>query len=169
MNRKSLLALLTLPLVACSQDAQTSTVKVGDPAPAFSITTTDGTEISTEKLKGKVILVNFFATWCGPCLAELPHLESEVWQKFKDRGLVLVVIGREHSAEELVKFKAEKKLTMPFAPDPKREVYAKYATQYIPRNVVIGPDGKVLFQSVGYVPAEFAQMVKAIGSKLPAN
>ena len=78
-----------------------------------------------------------------------------------------VSIGREHSTDELVKFKAEKKLTMPFAPDPKREVFAKYATKYIPRNVIIDSDGKVLFQSVGYDPAEFAGMVKTIDSKLP--
>ena len=105
-------------------------------------------------------------TWCGPCLAELPHLETDVWQKFKDRGLTLVVIGREHNTDELVKFKTEKKLSMPFGADPKREVYAKYATKYIPRNVLIGADGKVKFQSVGFNQTEFAEMVKTIEVEL---
>jgi peroxiredoxin len=159
-----LVALLTSSLIA--EEAESTLVKIGDPAPAFSIMTTDGNEISTEKLKGKVTLLNFFATWCGPCLAELPHLETEIWQKFKDKGLTLVVVGREHSTEELVKFKVEKKLTMPFAADPKREVYARFATKYIPRNVVIGADGKVKFQSVGFKEAEFVQMKTTIESEL---
>ena len=159
--------LLLLPLLSFGASSPEDTLaNVGDPAPAFTVTTTDGAEISTEKLKGKVLLVNFFATWCGPCLTELPHLEKEVWQKFKDRGLNLVVVGREHQAEELVKFKTPKKFSMPFAADPKREVYDKYARQYIPRNFVIGVDGKIAFQSVGFDQEEFAQMIKVIESEL---
>src|SRR6185369_7175905 len=106
--------------------------------------------ISTDQAKGKLILVNFFATWCGPCMEEIPHLEADIWQKFKDRGLVMVAVGREHSNEELARFKAEKKLSLNIAGDPKREVYAKFARQYIPRNFLIGPDGKILFASVGF-------------------
>src|SRR5438105_11667409 len=70
-----------------SQTEADTLVKVGDAAPGFALTTTDGAVVSTEQSKGKVMLVNFFATWCGPCMAEMPHLESEVWQKFKDQGL----------------------------------------------------------------------------------
>jgi peroxiredoxin len=166
MTRNILLTFAFLSSQLFAQDAESTLVKLGDTAPAFSVTTTDGKEVSTQKLKGKVILLNFFATWCPPCLAELPHLEAEVWQKFKDRGLALVLIGREHSTDDLVRFKAEQKLTMPFAADPKREVYAKYATEGIPRNFLIGTDGKVKFQSLSYDEAEFAQMVKAIESEL---
>jgi peroxiredoxin len=149
-----------------TEEAETTLVKTGVAAPPFSAMTTDQAEFSTEKLKGKVILVNFFATWCGPCLQELPHLESKVWAKFKDQGLAVVAVGREHSVDELAKFKAEKKLTFPVAADPKREAYGKYATMYIPRNFVIGGDGKIVFQSVGFVPAEFDQMIKVIESEL---
>ena len=55
---------------AISEEAESSLVKVGDTAPSFTVTTTEGSEVSTDKLEGRVILVNLFATWCGPCLAE---------------------------------------------------------------------------------------------------
>lgn len=170
MNSRTLLLVALVGLAACSPapapKIKGSVVSVGDIAPAFTLKTTDGAEISTEKLRGKVILVNFFATWCPPCLAELPHLEREVWHKFKDRGLNLVVVGREHDADEVMKFKASKGFTMPFAADPKRETFARYATEFIPRNVLIGGDGTIAFQSVGFDEAEFAEMVRTIEREL---
>ena len=161
-----MLACLLTVWPAFSEEAESTLVKVGDAAPSFTVTTTEGSEVSTDKLKGKVILVNFFATWCGPCLSELPHLETEIWRKLKERGLAVVVIGREHNNEELATFKASKKFTFPIAADPKREVYGKYATQYIPRNFVVGRDGKVIYQSVGFDQAEFKQMIAKIEAEL---
>ena len=160
-----LLAAITLSS-AGGDDLGGTLVKVGDTAPSFTATTTGNEQISPESQKGKVIFINFFATWCGPCMSEMPALEASVWQKFKDRGLVFVAIGREHSAAEMVKFKEDKHLTMPIAPDPKREIYSKFATQYIPRSILIGRDGKILFATVGFAQAEFDQMVALIDTEL---
>jgi peroxiredoxin len=164
------LALIVLAAIglatARAVEEETTLVKVGDLAPAFTTTNTENEPISTEALKGKVVLVNFFATWCGPCLAEMPHLEAEVWQKFKDRGLVVVAIGREHSTAEMTKFKADKKLTMAVVPDPKREIFSKYATKYIPRNFLIGRDGKIIFASTGFNRTEFDSMIALIAAEL---
>ncbi len=141
----------------------------GDIAPAFKVTTLSGAEIDIEKLRGKVILINYFATWCGPCMREMPYLESEIYDKIKDEDFVLVCIGREHTAEELVKFKEEKGFDLPIAPDPGREVYSKYAKMMIPRNFVIGRDGKVIYQHIGFEMEEFERMIDIIKAELNKN
>jgi peroxiredoxin len=159
--------LLTFTLTAFAQTPDTTTLtKVGQAVPDFAVTTLDGKVVKIADLKGKVVLINFFATWCGPCMGEMPHVEKEIWQQLKSEKLVVLAIGREHSRDELIKFNKEKGFTFLIAPDPKREVYKLFAKQFIPRNYVIGIDGKIVFQSMGYTPEEFNKMVELIKARL---
>ena len=123
----------------------TTLTHIGDKVPSFSVVTTAGDQISTTNTEGKVLVLNFFATWCGPCMEELPHFESEVWSRFKDKGLVAVCIGREHSLGEIRRFREDKGFDVPMAPDPQRGIYGKFATKYIPRNYVVGRDGTIKY------------------------
>ena len=140
--------------------------KVGDAAPDFEVTTLEGKRLRLSDLKGKVVLVNFFATWCGPCLGELPRLDSEIWKPNQERGLVVLAVGREHTLEELTKFHDEHKVSFPIGPDPGRAIFQRYATQSIPRNYVIGPDGRIAHQSMGYSPTLFQGLVTAVEKEL---
>lgn len=157
---------LPLPLAHAGPEAESTLTKVGEDAPAFECTTLDGKTVDLKSLRGKVVLVNFFATWCGPCMAEMPHLEKEVWQKFKDKNFAMVAIGREHENKELGDFPKKRQVTFPVAGDPKRKIYSRFATQSIPRNYVIDANGKIAFQSVGYAEPEFAKMIEVIRKEL---
>ena len=146
--------------------AETTLTSLGQVAPLFELETTDGELFSLQEKKGKVVLINFFATWCPPCREELPALEKEIWQRFQGRELAVLVVGREHSSDEIVPFLKENGYTFPAAGDPERAAYGLYASQFIPRNVVVGPDGTILFQSSGYEREEFDRMVELIATAL---
>ena len=159
--------MLATTMILKGQNDSTTLIKTGDPAPLFKCRTIDGKSIDISKLKGKIIMVNFFATWCPPCNLELPVLQKEIWDKYKNNpDFVLIILGREHSEAEVKDFVAKKKFTMPFAPDPKREFFSLYATQNIPRNVIIGKDGNVLFQGTGFSEEEFSEIEKTIAENL---
>ncbi|MDN3693441.1 TlpA disulfide reductase family protein [Chryseobacterium tructae] len=130
--------------------------------PDFSILTEKGL-LKSSDLKGKVVLINFFATWCGPCLQELPHLQSEVWDKYKNNSqFSLLVIGREHSQREIEAFKIKKGYNLPMYADEKRSVYSLFAKEYIPRNYIINKEGKVVYTSVSYDEEEFKNMLNKL-------
>ncbi len=174
MSPRSLSLLLVLAIVATpialSEEADPSTyTEVGSPLPAIDFTTVEGVRITNQSLKGSVVVLNFFATWCGPCRDELPHIETELWQKYREEEFELIVVGREHTPTELNLFRAETGFTFPMAADPTRVTYNKFAEKWIPRTYVIDRDGTILFQSKGFDPQEFSEMVGIIDAALEGD
>lgn len=143
-----------------------SLVQVGDIAPDFTVVDTQGNRFALSENRGKVILVNFFATSCGSCIAELPHLQS-LWEKYKpDENFKLLVIGREETGESLQAFQNEKGYKLPFAADPDRVIYAQFARQNIPRNYLIAADGTVCFTSAGFYEDQLAELAQTVETEL---
>jgi len=163
----TLLFIFTLTASIMAQEDESTLNKVGDKAPAFRVTTIDGNLIDTKELEGKVIWVNFFATWCPPCKKELPVLQENVYNKYKDnKDFVLVVLGREHNVDELKEFAAKWEYNLPFAPDIERKIFSLYAKQSIPRNVIIDKEGNISLQSIGFTEKEFAEIEKHVADLL---
>jgi peroxiredoxin len=141
--------------------------KEGEKAPDFTFEIAPGKTAKLSDYKGKVVWINFFATWCGPCRKELPHLQKEVYDKYKNNNdFVLIILGREHTWEEVNEFKTNQEFTMPFYPDPERKAFSVYADQNIPRNFIIDKNGKIVVSSIGFEEKEFEMMKQKLGTLL---
>jgi peroxiredoxin len=159
MKRISIILIVIIPFLFCAEKKdETTLTTLGQEAPDFRVTTLAGETFSLSDLRGKVVWINFFATWCPPCNEEMPELETQVWQAFQGDDFTVLSIGREHTAEELIPFKAEKAVSFPMAPDPERKIYGLYAEKFIPRNVLVDGEGKIVHQSRGFTPEDFKAM-----------
>ncbi|MGM0619819.1 MAG: TlpA family protein disulfide reductase [Bacteroidota bacterium] len=156
------LILLLFAFILNAQDEFTF-VEEGQKAPDFTIAMENGQTKSLSDLEGKVVWINFFATWCPPCRKELPHLQQAVYDGFKNHDdFEVLVIGREHTWGEVNKFKADHNYRLPFYPDPEREIFSKYAKQNIPRNFVIDKNGKIVVASTGYNKEDFEEIISKV-------
>jgi peroxiredoxin len=138
---------------------------VSGPAPAFKLQSRDGKMMSLGDLKGQVVMVNFWATWCGPCRQEMPHLEA-LYERYNSLGFTLVGINVEDNPEGAKKWLEENgPVTFPILLDPKNEVSKLYKVQTMPTTVLVARDGTMRFIHHGYKPGyegEYQTQVRAL-------
>jgi len=136
-------------------------LKIGDIVPAYDLKTLSGKTIILGPEQKELVILDFFATWCAPCCAELPHIQKFTDIHNKNTDFQLVIVGREQSEEVLAEFRDKHGYTMDFASDPERELFNMYATAYIPRTVVIGIGGEILLDWTGFTP-DYAEAVESV-------
>lgn len=166
-----LVALFSVAAVAQEAKADDTgyIVKVGQMAPDFTVKLTDGKTLRLSDLRGKVVMLQFTASWCGVCRKEMPFIEKDIWQKHKTNpNFVLIGIDRDEPLEKVVAFGKSTGVTYPLGLDPGADIFAKYALRQsgITRNVLINPEGRIVMLTRLYNPEEFASLVAKIDELL---
>ena len=144
-------------------------VRVGDVAPEMELELTDGQKVKLSALRGKVVMLQFTASWCGVCRKEMPFIESDIWQKHKDNaGFALIGIDRDEPVETVKAFAEKTGVTYPLALDPGADHFAKYAERKagITRNVLIDKEGKIVMLTRLFNEEEFSSLCKKIDEML---
>ncbi|HUX96456.1 MAG TPA: TlpA disulfide reductase family protein [Bacteroidales bacterium] len=122
-------------------------VKQGQKAPDFVIYEAGGKSYRLSDLKGKVVMLQFTASWCSVCRQEMPFIEKEIWQAKKSSGLVIIGIDRDEPLAKVLKFRKDIGITYPLALDPGADIFALFAVKDagVTRNVIIDRTGKIIF------------------------
>lgn len=140
-------------------------VKQGDVMPEIEFKLSDGKKINTAELKGKVVMLQFTASWCVVCRKEMPHIESEIWQKHKsNKNFALFGVDLDEPVEKVKKFAADMKITYPLALDPGAKIFYTVAAQGagVTRNIIIDKSGKIAYMTRLYKVDEFNEMKEVI-------
>lgn len=140
-------------------------VEIGQQMPDIEMTLTDGTIITTDDLKGKVVMLQFTASWCGVCRKEMPHIEKEIWQKHKNNDeFALIGVDLNEPLEKVIKFGSDMKITYPLALDPGGEIFYTFAAKGagVTRNVIVDRSGKIVYLTRLFKEEEFNEMKEVI-------
>ncbi len=152
------LAALMIPLATIAAEGQKK-----EAAPDFALKDAKGNTVELKKLKGKVVVVNFWATWCGPCRAEIPGM-VKVYDKYKDQGLEVVGISLDEGGwDDIRPFLEKIPISYPIVLGDQQVSDAYGGISAIPTTFLVDRDGNVVKRHLGYLsPAEFEKQVKAL-------
>ncbi|MBA7683218.1 Thiol-disulfide oxidoreductase ResA [subsurface metagenome] len=139
-----------LLITGCSAGSE-PTATVGKAAPDFTLQNLEGQSISLNDLKGKPVLINFWATWCGPCVFEMPYLQ-EIHDEWSGKGLMVLAINRGESSSKVEQFLQSNNLSLPVLLDTKLDVFRRYNIRSIPTTFFIDKDGIIQVKVIGAFP-----------------
>jgi peroxiredoxin len=125
----------------------------GGPAPAFSLSALDGSQATLAQYKGQVVMVNFWATWCGPCQQEMPLLD-QMYKKYKPAGFTLIGVNVDKEAPPVKELLARKPVSFPVMLDPANQVSKAYHVDEMPSSVIIDRKGEIRYIHRGYKPGD---------------
>jgi peroxiredoxin len=157
--------------LSSADDGRGYIVKVGDTAPDFEMFFPNGKKTVLSSLRGKVVMLQFTASWCGVCRKEMPYIENDIWLKHKNNpNFVLYGIDREEPAEKIEELIEKTGVTYPIGLDPDAGIFTLFAKSNagITRNVIIDKEGKIVMLTRLFDEEEFKEMVQFIDNLLDA-
>ncbi|MET0335482.1 MAG: TlpA disulfide reductase family protein [Rhizobacter sp.] len=140
---------LLAALLFAAAGSATAAAEVGTAAPDFTLRTLNGPNMRLQEQRGKVVLVNFWATWCGPCRREIPHL-NRIADKYKSSGLVLMGINVDEDVRNAAEVATKMAVSFPVLLDTDKQVSKLYDLNSMPSTMVIDRSGRVRFLHRGY-------------------
>ena len=158
MHRFVVAALVALAWPAAASDAT-------QPAPAFTLASRAGGEVSLADLKGQVVMINFWASWCGPCRQEFPALD-QIYAKYKPMGFTLVAINVESEKSDAEKFLSRTPASFPILFDPDNKVSSQYGVSAMPTTILVDRQGRVRWLHRAYKPGDEAEYIEQIRAAL---
>lgn len=168
MNKLLVFLIMLIVIIISSafsqEDERGFLVKIGQKAPDFSTKLIDGNDFKLSDNLGKVIILQFTASWCSVCIKEMPHLEKEIWQPLKNRDFLLIGVDRDEPIETVQKFAKFTKVTYPLALDIGANIFGLYANKNagVTRNIVIDKSGNIVFMTRLFDKIEFEKMKKLV-------
>lgn len=165
----SVLLLIVYTTANAQSDDRGYIVKVGDMAPDITISYTDGKTKKLSDFKGKIVMLQFTASWCGVCRKEMPFIEKDIWLKNKNNShFALIGIDLKENREKTMEFAKAMKITYPLTLDLEGKSFAAYTEKGagVTRNIIIDKTGKIVYLTRLYDPKEFNEMVKVIDKLL---
>ncbi len=175
MKKLLIVVMLVSFVVSCKKEQQYKegaergyVVKVGDRAPDFTTQLMDGTPFTLSEQRGKLVMLQFTASWCSVCRKEMPFIEKEIYQLHKNKDFVLVGIDRDEPLEKMQALAKATGISYPLAFDPKADIFALYADKRagVTRNVIINREGKIIYMTRLFNREEFDGMKKVIEQQL---
>jgi peroxiredoxin len=157
-------ALLGLGITALPTAAAAADIAPGMAAPAFQLNSSAGKPVGLAGLKGQVVLINFWASWCGPCRQEMPILD-QLYRSYQAAGFTLLGVNVEPDASDARKFLKATPVSFPILFDPTSAVSMLYQVSGMPSTVIVDREGKVRYIHHGYKPGdegEYLDQVRAL-------
>jgi peroxiredoxin len=164
---KALAAALLVMLCGAAAAAELK-LWTGGPPPALALKDLDGRQHRLADYRGKVVLINFWATWCGPCREEMPSIQ-ELKNKLAGRPFVVLAVNLDEPESRIRKFLTQMKLDFPILLDPDRNVAKGWNARILPATFIVGPDGRVRYSLVGEMDWANEHIVARISELLPAG
>lgn len=162
----AVILILAVAVVACTGpgSAVPQGINAGNRARDFTLASLDGGEVSLSDYRGDVVLVNFWATWCAPCRAEIPAFEA-AYRAHKDNGFVVLGVNVQESSQMIEPFVEEFAMTYPVLLDEQSRVMEEYRGLGLPMSILVDRDGVIQVRHVGILTAD--QLASHLAKHLP--